>query len=97
MNLLDNAAVHGRGDAPVELRLLEEDHHWRFEVSDHGGGLPPGQEDRLFGPFSRGRAESPGSGLGLAIVRRIAEGHEGEAGVENRPGDGATFWIRLPR
>jgi signal transduction histidine kinase len=97
MNLLHNAAVHGRNDGPVELRLVAEPHAWRFDVCDRGGGMTPGTEDELFRPFSRGRAESAGTGLGLAIVRRIAEAHGGEAGVENRPGEGATFWIRLPR
>lgn len=97
MNLLDNAAVHTRNHGPVDLRLVPDEDHWRFEVTDLGGGLTPGDEDRLFGAFSRGRSESSGSGLGLAIVRRIAEAHDGQAGVENRPGEGATFWIRLPR
>jgi len=40
---------------------------------------------------------SKGSGLGLAIVRRVAEAHGGAAGVENLPGRGATFWIRVPQ
>jgi two-component system, OmpR family, sensor kinase len=35
--------------------------------------------------------------LGLAIVRRVAQAHGGSAGVANRPGEGATFWIRVPR
>ncbi|HKP17031.1 MAG TPA: ATP-binding protein [Gaiellaceae bacterium] len=96
INLLENAARHGKGNGPVDLRLVPEDGYWRFEVADVGGGLPPGDEDRLFRPFSQG-PESPGSGLGLAIVRRIAEAHDGAAGVDNRPGEGATFWIRLPR
>jgi hypothetical protein len=50
----------------------------------------------LFEPFRRGPSSS-GTGLGLAIVRGIAEAHEGQAGIDNRPGQGATFWIRLPR
>jgi signal transduction histidine kinase len=29
-------------------------------------------------------------------VRGIAEAHGGAAGVDNRPGDGATFWIEVP-
>jgi len=35
--------------------------------------------------------------LGLAIVRAIARAHGGEAGADNRPGRGVTFWIGIPR
>ena len=96
INLLQNAALHARGDGPVELRAVGRRGAWRMEVADHGGGIPPGEEERLFRPFNRGRSTSPGSGLGLAIVRGIAEAHRGTAGVNNRPGDGATFWIEVP-
>jgi signal transduction histidine kinase len=94
INLLDNAAVHTTGS--VQLSLARDDGAWRFDVTDEGGGLPAGREMELFEPFVRGNTSAQGSGLGLAIVRRIAEAHGGSAGVENRPGRGATFWIRLP-
>jgi signal transduction histidine kinase len=95
INLLQNAALHADGGL-VELRIVERPGAWRFEVADHGGGIPPGDEDRLFRPFNRS-SRAPGSGLGLAIVRGIAEAHGGRAGVDNRPGEGATFWITVPR
>lgn len=96
INLLQNAALHAQGDGPVELRASRRGGAWRMEVADQGGGIPAGEEERLFRPFNRGRSTSPGSGLGLAIVRGIAEAHQGTAGVDNRPGDGATFWIEVP-
>jgi signal transduction histidine kinase len=95
INLLQNAALHAPGDEPVELRVVDRPGEWRFEVVDRGGGIPPGEEDRLFRPFNRS-SRAPGSGLGLAIVRGIAEAHGGRAGVDNRPGEGATFWITVP-
>lgn len=97
LNLLNNAAVHGRADGPVELRVVPEPKSWRFEVADHAGGLPADQEENVFRPFHRGKSVPAGRGLGLAIVRGIAEAHRGSAGVENRPGQGATFWVRVPR
>lgn len=96
VNLLQNAALHSGGEATVELRAQRRFGAWRIEVADHGGGIRPGDEERLFRPFNRGPTRSPGSGLGLAIVRGIAEAHGGAAGVDNRPGDGATFWIEVP-
>ena len=96
MNLVQNAADHAKGDGPVCLRVRAGPSCWRFEVADEGGGLPPGGEQVVFEPFSTG--SSPGGmGLGLSIVRGIARAHGGEAGVVNRPGRGATFWIRIPR
>jgi signal transduction histidine kinase len=97
INLLQNAAIHGRNGGPVTLRVLEETGSWRFEVEDHGGGIALEPASRVFQPFSRGRTRAPGSGLGLAIVQTIAEAHHGSVGVVNRPGEGATFWIRVPR
>jgi signal transduction histidine kinase len=97
VNLLQNAAVHTAPGTPVELRIVERNGSWRFEVEDRGEGLPSGKEETVFEPFARAGARATGSGLGLAIVRKIAEAHGGGAGVENRPGEGATFWLEVPR
>jgi signal transduction histidine kinase len=97
LNLLHNAALHTRPGSPVTLRVQEEPAAWRFEVADEGGGLPRGEEEVVFQPFHRATSLGPGSGLGLAIVRTIAEAHGGSAGVDNRSGEGATFWLRVPR
>jgi two-component system, OmpR family, sensor kinase len=97
LNLLNNAAVHGDNGARVELRVVAETDVWKFEVADEAGGLPEGQEQNVFRPFHRGKTRAVGRGLGLAIVLGIAEAHRGSAGVENRPGKGATFWVRVPK
>jgi signal transduction histidine kinase len=97
LNLMRNVADHAAGDGPVYLRATADGGCWLFEVADCGGGVPPGEEQALFEPFTTGSSGSGGTGLGLAIVRGIARAHGGEAGVSNRPGLGATFWIRIPR
>jgi signal transduction histidine kinase len=96
LNLLRNAAQHAAGDGPVHLSATATRAGWLFEVADGGGGVPPGAEQTLFEPFTTGPSGSGGTGLGLAIVRGIARAHGGDAGVSNRPGAGATFWIRIP-
>jgi signal transduction histidine kinase len=97
VNLLQNAADHAKGDGLVHLGVRDESSSWCFEVADDGGGLPPGDEEAVFEPFSTGSSQAGGTGLGLSIVRGIARAHGGESGVVNRPGQGATFWIRIPR
>ncbi len=97
LNLLQNAAVHAHGAGPVWLRVRVEPANWLFEVADDGGGLLPGEEKLIFEPFRIGSSSTGRTGLGLSIVRGIARAHRGGWGVVNRPGQGATFWIRIPR
>jgi signal transduction histidine kinase len=96
INLIKNARDHTPADTPIELRVVSDDAACRFEVADAGGGLSPEDAQHAFQPFYKG-SDSDGSGLGLAIVSGIARAHGGVAGVDNRVGQGATFWIRLPR
>jgi signal transduction histidine kinase len=95
INLLKNAADHTPAGSKVRMRVRPDRADWRFEVADTGGGLDDGLAERIFDPYVRGE-ESGGSGLGLAIVASIARSHGGAAGVDNRPGEGATFWLRIP-
>ena len=96
LQMLDNAAIHGSRPAPVELRAVQAGRDWRFEVADEGGGVPAGHEEAVFEPFYRAGAGPGGPGLGLALVRSVAEAHGGSTGIHNRPGVGATFWLRVP-
>ena len=72
----------------------------RFEIVDHGEGVPVQIREKIFGRFwradsSRNR-ETGGSGLGLAIVKSIVDAHGGTVSVHETPGGGATFRIDLP-
>lgn len=96
LHLLDNAAIHGSAAAPVQLRAVRAGASWRFEVADEGGGVPAGHEDAVFEPFYRAGPVPGGPGLGLSLVRSVAEAHGGSTGIHNRPGVGATFWLRVP-
>jgi two-component system, OmpR family, sensor kinase len=96
INLIKNAREHTDGQTPITVRAVSEPRAWRFEVDDCGGGLTPDDVRQVFQPFYKGDSSS-GSGLGLAIVSGIARAHGGAAGVDNRVGEGATFWVRIPR
>ncbi|MBZ5655235.1 MAG: hypothetical protein LAO56_08135 [Acidobacteriia bacterium] len=63
-------------------------------VRDTGPGIAPDDLPRI---FEAGFSTRPGSsGLGLAVCQRILEQHGGTIAVESRPGEGATFRLRLP-
>jgi len=96
LNLLNNVAVHTPDGTPVDLRVVRDRRAWRFEVSDHGPGLPSGMERSAFRLFRSRRETRKEFGLGLAIVKGIARAHHGSVGVRNRPGKGVTFWMRIP-
>jgi signal transduction histidine kinase len=72
----------------------------RVAVSDSGPGVPNGERERIWKPFTRGGAAKQraagGSGIGLTIVREIAGDHGGRAWVEDAPGGGARFVVDLP-
>jgi two-component system sensor histidine kinase KdpD len=70
----------------------------RVTVDDSGPGLPPGDPERLFAKFQRGRDEHNlgGAGLGLAISRAIVNAHGGQISAMQRPGGGARFTFTLP-
>lgn len=92
-NLLDNAAKHTPEGTVVEVALRDGE----LTVRDHGPGIPAADRAHVFDRFYRGASARgrPGSGLGLAIVRQVAETHGGSIAVEEAPGGGALFRLRL--
>ena len=68
------------------------------EVTDHGIGVPAGEEELIFEEFHRGPVEgrTAGTGLGLALTRRIVALHGGQLSARRNPGRGSTFTFTLP-
>jgi two-component system sensor histidine kinase KdpD len=95
--LLSNAAAYSSVEEPIEASVARDDSTLVFSVADHGPGLAPGQENKVFEKFYRGPGTAPGGlGLGLSIARQLVEAHSGEIIARNREGGGARFSIRLP-
>jgi signal transduction histidine kinase len=102
INLLDNAIKYSDGAPEKELQvtLARQGHRALLSVRDHGIGISPGEERRIFDLFYRGRdprvAGVKGSGLGLTLVSHIVTAHGGRVLVKSHPGAGATFTLELP-
>ena len=95
-NILYNAAVYTPEQSAVELTVRHAEQKLRLTVRDHGPGLPPGEESRVFGKFYRATgAPAGGTGLGLSIARGFVQALGGDIAGWNHPQGGAVFEILL--
>ncbi|HET9718782.1 MAG TPA: HAMP domain-containing sensor histidine kinase [Solirubrobacteraceae bacterium] len=95
--LLDNARRASPAGGEVQV-VLHRDPVCAISVCDEGPGVPADEREAIFERFHRGKdtGGQAGFGLGLAIGRELAERMGGELALEDRPGPGATFTLRLP-
>lgn len=100
VNLIVNAAKFSPRDAVVSVRTVQDGPFVRVEVHDSGPGISPDVATHIFELFGQAVPEDAdargGLGIGLHLVKRITELHGGHVGVNSRPGEGSTFWVRLP-
>jgi signal transduction histidine kinase len=96
-NLLSNAIRFGAG-RPIEV-AVDADHDFAtVAIRDHGIGIAPDQQSKIFERFERGvEQRSGGFGIGLWIVRNICAAMGGAVSVESTLGEGACFTVMLPR
>jgi signal transduction histidine kinase len=92
-NIVRNAVEACDARGAIELSARPEDGGVRVEITDHGPGVPAALAGRLFDPYVT--AKSGGTGLGLALAKQAVEMHQGTIAVEETPGGGATFIVRL--
>ncbi len=98
VNLLTNASKYSPEDQPILVSTCEEGNFIKIQVIDHGQGIAPEDQARIFERFYRVKREDDegmGIGLGLALSKAIIEAHGGQIGVDSQLGQGATFWFTL--
>ena len=78
----------------VSAGMVEND--VTIRVADNGPGVPADVRDRIFEPFFTTKPPEKGSGVGLALCRALARAHGGSLILEETPGGGASFILRLP-
>lgn len=98
-NLLSNAAKYSPPDTEILISVEKRDGQILIGVKDHGKGISPEDQAKLFHPFERLQetsANKPGLGLGLLVCKRLVEAHGGKIWVESERGAGSTFYFSLP-
>jgi two-component system phosphate regulon sensor histidine kinase PhoR len=104
-NLVENALKYGASGKRVEIALsrafaVSGGEEALVSVRDYGPGISAEHLPRLTERFYRvdiaESREQGGTGLGLALVKHIMNRHRGRLTIESRPGEGATFTVRLP-
>jgi signal transduction histidine kinase len=96
--LLSNAMKFGAG-SPIEVTIESSDGVARLAMQDHGIGIAPEDQERIFRQFERAVSvrHYGGFGVGLWIARQIVEAHGGTIRVESESGAGARFIVELPK
>lgn len=95
-NIIHNASVYTPPHAAIAITARHAEQKLRLTVRDHGPGLPPGEESRVFGKFYRAAgAPAGGTGLGLSISRGFIHALGGDIAGWNHPDGGAVFEILL--
>lgn len=101
-NLLSNAIKftrEGRVVMVVSLgALVDNSAQLNILVSDSGPGIPPEEQERIFGEFTRLSAteKAEGFGLGLSITRKMTTLMGGNLSLKSVVGSGCDFTIELP-
>lgn len=96
LNLITNAAQAVSEQGTIWISTDADEAGPVVRVADDGAGIPQDVVERIFDPFFTTKPVGEGTGLGLAISRQIIENHGGSLEVEDRPGGGTVFVVRLP-
>jgi len=108
-NLLGNAIKYSPNGGEIRVALFDEGDFVRFDVSDHGLGIPERHRDRIFERFHMvdddvDHRSVKGTGIGLYLVKALARAHVNEQGergdvwlARSLVGEGSTFSVRLPK
>jgi PAS domain S-box-containing protein len=97
VNLLDNAAKYGPGDATITVRVVQDERGLVTTVCDGGPALPEEDRTRIFERFYRSpssNGQSAGLGIGLHLSRAIVEQHGGRIWIVD--GETCCFAFSLP-
>lgn len=97
VNILLNAFRYGKGK-PIGLAVSVHEKNVTIKVTDHGPGITPGLEEKIFEKFAGASHESyqSGLGIGLYLAKKVVEAHNGTLTFKSVPGVETEFQVLLP-
>jgi K+-sensing histidine kinase KdpD len=97
VTLLDNSLTYGPSRQTVQVELERVGAQAQITVSDQGPGVKASDRKRMWEPFVRlgDGGTSGGNGIGLAVVRGLVALHDGTIAIDDAPGGGARFTLKL--
>jgi hypothetical protein len=97
-NLIGNAMKFCATTPRVHIFVKDRGREITLGIEDNGIGIDPLYKNKIFEIFERlhSNVDYPGTGIGLAICKKITEQHRGSIWFDSVPGQGTTFYLRLP-
>jgi signal transduction histidine kinase len=99
-NLISNAMKYSPEHREIVVEVDRVDGYGVVRVTDHGIGVSPRLQRKIFRKFYRIQTDAgsgpQGTGLGLAIVDHVMRSHDGYVRVDSEPGRGSTFTLHFP-
>lgn len=98
--LLDNGASYVPAEGKMKMGVEEKEKYFKIYVQDNGPGISNENKEAVFQRFYRAdpaRKDKQHFGLGLCIAKEIVMLHKGSIRIEDTPGGGSTFVIKLPK
>ena len=95
ISIIRNAVEAIDTSGVIDISVFTDLNEAVIMVKDTGVGIGSEDQGRIFTPFFTTKVTA-GSGLALATALTIVNNHGGKILVDSVPGQGSTFWIRLP-
>lgn len=100
INIVDNAVKYSDAERFLSVRSQTSGSIVSVEIEDHGIGIPPSDQGKIFDMFYRVSTghvhDRKGTGIGLSLVKHIMDAHGGTVRVSSAVGKGSTFCLEFP-
>lgn len=102
VNVLENAAIHGKTTSEIQIHVIDESSKVEVKIEDNGVGIKDSVLPKLFdGNLHADEEKTSDSkrnmGIGLSVCKTIVKAHKGNMKGENRKAGGARFTFWLPK